>query len=807
MDVVKRKRSKGGFLNLFDWPGKSRKRLFSNSSEISEEPRQGRENVQNSSTPIEVDEIGKSSVHNLRSDASCCASSVTSDDGNGGRAPSVVAKLMGLESLPVPNLDPFFLRSSRSANTWEGYKNSGHVNLCGDVDGVPRCCTDARKVKGHNRPIERFQTETLPPRSAKTISVTHNRLLSPIRSPGFVPSKNPAYVMEAASRMIEPGSQLVVTRTRVSPVGSSSSVPLRIRDLKQKLESASKAPNPQNLREKRNEKKGVASSATPATSKISGKVNPSSLSAQAKASIRKQDGSMPSNGYKRISTGQKGNAEAKNRVVKSQNDDRKTVLKQNHQKQNCRDRNQAAKASVPKQQSKRVMNRVVSKVLVESEIGSVSLCSPPSSLTEKDVSLPLSQKKNLWNKKSLNRVQEPRISNDMQFRRGENSIKCNVTIDNDSISGKDDKKKDMDVISFTFSSPIKGISPSATSRSSAQGIERYKDSAVSFNVIDGDYLNVLLEQKLKELTSKIESSGCSLIHEDSLGSTSKNGVNLMISSSSKGEKSIQTGMVKGLSENESAPNCASLYDNRKIQMIQSEEQEMSSISTLTDADDTGCNWSCSDCKDKTADHDGTKQCSSDQELTWVSSSEPHRSEDETEFSESVAALAFSEAKERPNWEVDYITEVLSSSQLMLKEFALGMARDVLLLPASLFHETESREDPMAKIERKMLFDCINQWITLKCEGVFTGSCKGIVGKEGILWERRDWLAEELKREIEGLKKMQEMMVDELVEKDMSSCEGRWLDFEKEAYEEGIEIEREIVSGLVDDLVDDLLSVF
>ena len=48
-------------------------------------------------------------------------------------------------------------------------------------------------------------------------------------------------------------------------------------------------------------------------------------------------------------------------------------------------------------------------------------------------------------------------------------------------------------------------------------------------------------------------------------------------------------------------------------------------------------------------------------------------------------------------------------------------------------------------------------------------------------------------------------MDELVDKEMSSFEGRWLDFERETYEEGIDIEGEIVSTLVDDLVNDLVS--
>ncbi|CAH8354781.1 unnamed protein product [Eruca vesicaria subsp. sativa] len=52
MDIVERKQPRGGaFLNLLDWPGKSRKKLFSSDvSQISEDSKQANENVQNPST-------------------------------------------------------------------------------------------------------------------------------------------------------------------------------------------------------------------------------------------------------------------------------------------------------------------------------------------------------------------------------------------------------------------------------------------------------------------------------------------------------------------------------------------------------------------------------------------------------------------------------------------------------------------------------------------------------------------------------------------------------------------------------------
>ncbi|CAA0405042.1 unnamed protein product [Arabidopsis thaliana] len=827
MEVVERKRPRGGFLNLFDWHGKSRKKLFSGStSELSEESKQPAQNLLKSRVSlIEVDEIGKSSSNNQRSDSSCCASSVTSDDGQGTRAPSVVARLMGLESLPVPNvqeprlnpdLDPFLLRPSQNTNRWDAYENLGYVNLRSDYDGISWDHLDSRTNNGRNQPIERFQSETFPPRSAKPICVTNNRHLSPIRSPGFVPSRNPIYVMEAASRMIEPSPRMVA-RTRFSPSNSPSSVPMRIQDLREKLEAAQKVSSRQNSNDtfnlkypsgKHNEKRITTSLTTPSTSKfmgksstdgLKGKVKPSYVSAQAKA------GTTPLS-VTRNSANQKEKADAKKCVVKSQNALRgapismgKNMFKQNNQKQNCRD-NQPSMTSVLNQKSGKVNNKVVNKVPVES--GSISKQLGLSTASaEKNTSLSLSRKKTLPRSKKLpNGMQKSGISDDKRTKRSENMIKCNITIDGGLNKGKDDRKKEMDVISFTFSSPIKGLS--SDSLSSTQGIGQDTDSAVSFN-IGGDSLNALLEQKLRELTSKLESSSCSLTQEEPSYSIPMDEMNGMISFSSEYEKSTQNGLRKVLSESESVSDCTSFYDKQKFQ-IQAEEHEVSSISTVTEADDlrSSCSKGFSDCR-QTAEY-GTIQSSSDQELTWVSLNESHQAQDESELSESVVTLSYSEAEERLDWEFEYISEILGSDQLMVKEYALGMATDVL--PASLFDEMEGRgEVTAAKIKRKTLFDFVNKCLALRCERMFMGSCRGLLGKGGFLFEQRDWLAEELNREIHGLKKMREMMMDELVDKEMSSFEGRWLDFERETYEEGIDIEGEIVSTLVDDLVNDLVS--
>ncbi|KAH0870173.1 hypothetical protein HID58_077195 [Brassica napus] len=111
-------------------------------------------------------------------------------------------------------------------------------------------------------------------------------------------------------------------------------------------------------------------------------------------------------------------------------------------------------------------------------------------------------------------MQESGIYNDKRIKRGENLIKCNITFDGGLKTGKHDWKKEMDVISFTFSS-----------------------------------------QNQRERTSKLESSSCSLVQEE-----------------------------YSRSKSESVSNCTSFYDKQKFQMMQTEEQELSSTNTVTEAD-------------------------------------------------------------------------------------------------------------------------------------------------------------------------------------------------------------------------------
>ncbi|KAL2536941.1 hypothetical protein Fot_18332 [Forsythia ovata] len=111
MEVEKRG-SKGGFFQLFDWNVKSRKKLFSSRSELPESSKQGKENVNGSaiSRLQQVNGLENEFGPNARGNIDYhYASSASGDLECGTRAPGVVARLMGLDSLPTSNVsEPYF---------------------------------------------------------------------------------------------------------------------------------------------------------------------------------------------------------------------------------------------------------------------------------------------------------------------------------------------------------------------------------------------------------------------------------------------------------------------------------------------------------------------------------------------------------------------------------------------------------------------------------------------------------------------------------------------------------------------------
>ncbi|XVF41790.1 hypothetical protein PTKIN_Ptkin01aG0308900 [Pterospermum kingtungense] len=903
MMEVERKRSKGGFFQLFDWSGKSRKKLFSKDSELSSESKRGKpvENLPKLLPPTTADEYNAASSNRQTADFNS-ASSVTSDEGYGSRAPGVVARLMGLDPLPTssvsePSSTPYSGSSSlrvshyeRSTPTsWNEYQPTEYANFYDKLDRLSSNPIEPRLQKVQNRPIERFQTETLPPKSAKPIPITHHKLLSPIRSPGFIPTKNAAYTMEAAAKIIEASP----TSNHKVPSFGSSSVPLRIRDLKEKIEAAQNVSRPQRPNKPsesaakplkgQHKDKSQKSDYTPTLS-ISGdsergssnslrnKGKSISLTEQARVNVRRKERSFSSGN--RSSANQKERNDAKRKQFsRSLADKQKTVEKgtsanktnnvlgQNNQKQNCisnRDYS-TPKTSTLDQQGRKArsingitgMNKNVNKVTINSEPQSRN-----AGLVVRE--LQMSRRKNLPRKKqpvNEDLLSGETVSDSSSINGSERSIKCNITTDGHLNQDAEKLKTNMDVVSFTFTSPITRsvLNVPSTGRALEKSIcgdndlLSLKSSAFSsprINIIGGDAMSVLLEKKLLEFTCRVESSNCNIIIEEALSGPTPSLQDSVPSSGSVTmtpsghHKRLHVNLDKDISYSlgdfkSSSTDNPGLDWRRKWQLLEEiEEQNVSSSSETgleldhqhpsphSTLESTVTSRSCSDSRD---DSNGIKQLllAQDQEvLSWTPESESLTAFG-MELSDSASSKYVGEidknlltstsssrdCTESTNWELDYVKMVLKDSELKFIEYSLGQTDNVMTLNAfnqlELQNGTERNEEDYNKLEQKLLLDCVSEWLESRCGEVFVGTCKGWV-KWGRLIQKRGWLAEELYKEILGWKSMGDVMVDDLVDKDMSTMYGRWLDFGLEAFEEGVEIEESMFTCLVDELVSDLL---
>ncbi|KAB2059282.1 hypothetical protein ES319_A11G291200v1 [Gossypium barbadense] len=861
---AERKRAKGGFFQLFDWNGKSRKKLFSNNSELQESKRGKAEEHAVKPPPYSVREGDEYSAtsNNTRSGDFNSSSSVTSDEGYGSRAPGVVARLMGLDSLPTLNVYelssiPYSGSSSlrvshterNTPNLWNEYQPADYANISNKLDRSSSNPIEPRSRKVQNRPIERFQTEILPPKSAKPIPITHHKLLSPIRSPAFTPTKNAAYIMEAAAKIIEASPQ-ATSKGKVPSFGSSS-VPLKMRNLKEKIEAAHKASRPQRadecgestvkpLKVQHKDKIRCKSDYTPTFritkdseksisngSRKKGKAV--SLAEQASVSIQRKEGSSLSFNGSVVNKKDRNDAKRKQfstsvsdvqRTVEKRTSANRTnnVLRQNNQKQNCisnRDYS-TSKSSTLDQQGKngRSINGTTGLNRTVNSRKTVSVATD----TAKEV--PMSRRKNLPRKKRPVNEDLPvgeTVPDISSKNGGERSIKCNVTADGHLNQDSDIKKTSMDVISFTFTSPLSRSMPdvSSTSKVSEQSSSFDTDpssdndllflksssfSSPGFNVIGGDALSVILEKKLQELTCRIESSNCNIIIEGTSFSPTSSLQNSVPSSgtatttSAAHQKTLQVDLDHDISYSSSDFDHSSDklgIDWGKWQLSEEiEEQNAGSSSSENDIEVDN-------------QHPGLLLTLKHAVTSGSCSGSRNREMDKKHLTRPPNS---GDCKESTDWENGFVKMVLKDSELLFTEYALGQTEKVMTLKASnqLEHlNGAERNGEDYKLEQKLLLDCVSECVESRYRQVSVGSCKGLVKWE-ILIQNREWLAKEVYKEIFGWKSLDDTMVDDLVDKDMSTKYGRWLDFDMEAFEEGVEIEKIVLTSLVDELVSDLL---
>lgn len=160
------------------------------------------------------------------------------------------------------------------------------------------------------------------------------------------------------------------------------------------------------------------------------------------------------------------------------------------------------------------------------------------------------------------------------------------------------------------------------------------------------------------------------------------------------------------------------------------------------------------------------------------------------------------------WELDYVKDILSTVELMYIDFSLGQASEVI--NPHLFKQLEGRKggfkhDEEARMRRKVTFDCVSECLDLRCRRYVGGGFK--MWTKGLeMVKRKEWLAEDVYKDISCWRGMGDSMVDELVGKDMSSQFGRWLDYEVDASELGSEVVDQIFNSLVDGVVTEILQL-
>ncbi|KAK1436351.1 hypothetical protein QVD17_02130 [Tagetes erecta] len=751
----------GGFLHLFDWNAKSRKKLFSSKLESPEQPKQKKRTDNN--MPMtrfnmmdEDDMIGAMSVKGS-SDYSC-ATSVTDDDGYGTKAPGVIARLMGLDSLPTVNFSDsysnpsFDSQSLRDSSTSYIIKEPEYDPIDCQMEPVSR----PLKVKPQNmaigRAIEKFQTETLPPRSAKSIPITHNKLLSPIKSSGFVSSSNPARIMEAASKIRLVGS------VSSSPLPSSS-IPFRVKNSREKIDNPARKPKiPEPIRrppESTNVKNVKSQQSVEPKKSIS-------LALQAKANVQKRKGLNHRGQLVRTQSNPERNSQ-KNHVSSN-------VLKHNTQKQNS--------------------------LVDRGKSSTKSSCSTSGPQPRKPISQKTSHKKEPYSTTRRKRSMEESKHNNDQTEKSS------------SVGDRNYKSNRSDVVSFTFTAPIARPMTSNNGVISNNRLKTVHDSSsnasnassLTYNVIGSDALSTLLDQKLRELNGNSKS-----VSKDSLLATETEvRDDLSDRFSSYKPHQDQEGIARSDSSYEFATN--EIYTGRNLVSKDASSYGFSSTnpqepmfrdyeykkyllgnqpspnsvleaSFITES----CNSSY------TAD-----SCKQNSTSVHAFSGNPSPMDVDTDLTDSASSITTV-----TKWEADYVKEVLANIETMFVDFTIGKTRK--LVNPRVFEQLEfgKPSEEVIKLRRELMFDCVSECMETRCR----------VWVKGLAAVRRrtDLLAQEVYGEIAGWEEMRDCMVDELIDMDMTGHDyKKWLDFDVEAIEIGVEIESRLLDSLINEIVDDIL---
>ncbi|CAL4945297.1 unnamed protein product [Urochloa decumbens] len=894
MDVEKPSSKGHGFFGLFDWGKKSKKRLFVASAGSFPDPKNAGEgkdvgdstlSTRSNSILEDVPSLKESSEHS-------CSSSVIDEEAQARRCPTVVARLMGLDSMPAAssselNPMPSTVQQPFQANNHDDFTGRSFV-------GSPH------KMPGS--PIDRFKMEALPPRLAKrTLSVAQYKLLSPMKNLNHISSRNAADIMEAASRIIRPGVENL-SSYRVHDFGHTNAAraynPGEIIGVQQRS---------QKLNEALRKRDGPASFRPPSGKPLDGRLR----SSESTSSSRISDSNgcapvgpkvKPGNRSSNVAQGMhaQGGARKGGRKLETRRNPENSMVERNGLNKQ-KDNNQMGTISsssvlVP---NNRRQNTMVTKHKVNSnpanpsrqrssihqinasprKAGAASTFAGNSTQGSRKMDLQPTARANVKNNSIAKAIPKPRrlqnrrmysdtsqSSDSANSDRSQRRIRHNIVIDEQSSFSTNKKKISTEIVSFTFTSPVdKSLQGTHFPNHSVekQFIENLNTMSTSSNtsntkldVIDGDYLGLLLEQKLRELTSGVRSpysnpakgqvNGSSTALDDTASACETSSI-ASIASTDYDRESLQSFndgkatlpqadlATKSGQSFQPAKYDGDVTDRAELEHLRLSPHSMWEASISTETCSSSESWRSANGNSSSfvfavtvvTDLSQTISCFTSAGTRLFSSTVGATTSDSTRFNKSVEVDASSEFSDTASsitvatteippsesssschmdyrQEVEFIREILKASSSCLERFGDSDILDPHLLEA-LNGNTRwlaGEEGKGYRLRRRLLFDCVNELLSVKCAYYFNASYGSWFMGMAVLQKLS---AEEIHQEMTSLKVAEEWMVDELVYREMSSPLGSWVDFKMDSYQAGGDIAAELLGSLIDEVVADLLT--
>uniref|UniRef100_A0ACD5X677 Uncharacterized protein n=1 Tax=Avena sativa TaxID=4498 RepID=A0ACD5X677_AVESA len=878
---VERAASKGhGILSLFDWGKgkKSKKRLFGGSGGISPSPGNtadgkgvegSRPSTPSNSILEDASSLKESSEHSS-------SSSVIDDEARVMKGATVVARLMGLDTMPVATSSGSYPVHLTAQQT---FTNNVHDEFIGrSYVGSPS------PHKMPSSPIDRFGMEALPSRFAKrTLSVAQHKLFSPVKNHNHISSRNAADIMEAASRIIGPGVEST-SSGRFRDAGYSNNVRsfntseiARVQQMSQAAKKrdssvSSKPPIRKTL------DGSLVASETASSSRASGSNENAPVGPKVKVASRSSLDPRASNAQ-----GSGGISKSSRRLATHMDPEHNMVERngRNHQKSNSQideSSSNLLEQNNRKRNAMGVKHKVNSKSARLSQQGSnmhSTNASPRKAgitSTRAENSMKANRKGELQPTNHANRrlnstaktIPKPRRLPDGRMHpkksqsidkilaeRIQRRVQHNIGTDEQPSVSTNKNKVSTEIVSFTFTSPVHRSLPGSRFRNHSvetRSIENVNSVSTSSNIsntkpgdVDGDYLGILLEQKLRELTSRVRSpyskpaNGVRIYAPspglEDMASTCDTSSIASADYDRDSLQPFQDGKNKSpwtdLASKSGQSSQSVKYDNDFIDQVELEHLQFSprsawepSLSTETCSSAgswTNANESRIFSSAEGAASSGSAQDGGSLEVDALSEYSDTASSVTATTAETTHPSSESSSLCRTDGcpEIDFLRELLGACSLGDRSCFFERSGGSSILDRELLEELNGsarleEEEEGGKgaasrmTTRRLLFDCADETLAARCAYYFDAGYGSWFTGTAVL--RKLLSAEEMHREMcGGAKVAEESAVDELVYREMGGARGHgsWVELKEEAFGAGRDVAGALLESLVDEIVADL----